>query len=364
MFYEFLHTNREQILERAREKVMGEYGGSHRDAEGLPLFFDQLVYILRNKVQQQPPSREEKGDLLTSATVRGADLHKTGVTLGMVVHSYGTICDTVTEIAAAGRFSIEPHEFNTLNVALDDAIAEAVKEHTRLGEEALHEEARLRLGTLAHELRNELSCASLATSVLKQGRVSIQSNTFKLLERSLVRLTSLVDRSVAEVRLRTEPELQMEQVGLISLLNEVEATANLEASAHVVRLRFEVAPADIDISADRQLLLSAISNLVLNGIKYSRRGGTVTTTASIADDRAVIEVHDECGGLPPGMAEELFQPFVRGAKAEDRLESGLGLGLAIVRRAIQAHGGIVRVRNDPPRGCVFRIDVPQRLDRA
>jgi signal transduction histidine kinase len=74
-------------------------------------------------------------------------------------------------------------------------------------------------------------------------------------------------------------------------------------------------------------------------------------------DRVVIEIEDECGGLPPGKAEELFQPFMQ--RAADR--SGLGLGLSISNRGVEANGGRLHVRDLPGKGCIFTIDLPREL---
>jgi len=80
---------------------------------------------------------------------------------------------------------------------------------------------------------------------------------------------------------------------------------------------------------------------MLNGIKYSRRGGTVTTTAHAEVDHIVVEVHDECGGLPPGQAEELFQPFARGDNAAANNKPGLGRG------AGRGEGATIRAGRGP-----------------
>jgi len=73
-----------------------------------------------------------------------------------------------------------------------------------------------------------------------------------------------------------------------------------------------------------------------------------------AGDRVLIDVADECGGFPPGNAQELFQPFTQ--RATDR--TGLGLGLAIARRAVKANRGKLYMRNLPGTGCIFTIDLP------
>lgn len=82
----------------------------------------------------------------------------------------------------------------------------------------------------------------------------------------------------------------------------------------------------------------------------------MTLRAYADGDHVVIDVEDECGGLPEGKAEALFQPFKQ--MSSDR--SGLGLGLWISRRAVEASGGTLRVRNNPGKGCTFTIELPRR----
>ena len=74
----------------------------------------------------------------------------------------------------------------------------------------------------------------------------------------------------------------------------------------------------------------------------------------IAEGRAVIEVEDSCGGLPPGKVEEAFAPFVR----LDNRQTGFGLGLAIAKQAVDAHGGSIRVQDLPGKGCIFVLELP------
>ena len=79
----------------------------------------------------------------------------------------------------------------------------------------------------------------------------------------------------------------------------------------------------------------------------------------IADGRVVIEVEDCCGGLPPGKVEEAFAPFVR----LDNRQTGFGLGLAIAKQAVDAHGGSIRVQDLPGKGCIFVLELPIAADR-
>ena len=97
---------------------------------------------------------------------------------------------------------------------------------------------------------------------------------------------------------------------------------------------------------------SAISFATASSIPMP--GSMVEIRGNVSSGRLVIEVEDACGGLPPGKVEEAFAPFVR---LDDR-QSGFGLGLAIAKQAVDAHGGSIRVQNLPGKGCVFVLELP------
>jgi hypothetical protein len=113
--------------------------------------------------------------------------------------------------------------------------------------------------------------------------------------------------------------------------------------------------ADLAVEGDRQILAAAVANVLQNAIKFTRPRGRVSLNAHAVDGRVLIDVEDECGGLPEGRAEEIFRPFSQlGEEA-----TGLGLGLPISRRSVEANGGTLHVRNLPGAGCVFTIDLPR-----
>ncbi len=90
----------------------------------------------------------------------------------------------------------------------------------------------------------------------------------------------------------------------------------------------------LSVDADRQMILSAVTNLLQNAFQFTNFGGHVSLTAHSAAGHLILDIEDECGGLPPGRSEELFQPFAQ--RSADR--TGLGLGLSISRRAVEANG--------------------------
>jgi signal transduction histidine kinase len=95
-------------------------------------------------------------------------------------------------------------------------------------------------------------------------------------------------------------------------------------------------------------------NLLHNAFKNTPAGGTVILRVRPQGDRLLIEIKDECGGIPESKGD-LFQPF---GERRGRDRSGLGLGLSIARQAVRAHSGDIRIRNMPGKGCVFTIDLP------
>ena len=105
------------------------------------------------------------------------------------------------------------------------------------------------------------------------------------------------------------------------------------------------------------MLSSAVGNLLQNAFKFTQRNTAVSLSAYSAADRILIEVEDHCGGLPPGAADKLYRPFMQ--SGTDR--SGLGLGLSICRRSVEANNGTLGVRDVPGSGCIFTISLPRQM---
>src|SRR4029453_3081811 len=109
------------------------------------------------------------------------------------------------------------------------------------------------------------------------------------------------------------------------------------------------------VDADRPILTAVVANLLQNAFKFTRPGTTVTLRGAATTDLVLIEVEDECGGLPDGKADDLFQPFVQ--RSADR--TGLGLGLAMCRWGAELNDGRISARNLPAHGCVFTVTLPR-----
>jgi signal transduction histidine kinase len=351
MLHEFIGLNREEIIRRCRAKATVRPSTQAQIDHGVPVFLDQLADALRLGLSSS-------AEIGRSAIQHGHDLQLRGSTVSRVVHDYGDVFQAITELAVETNTPISTEDFSTLSQCLADAISGAVTEYGReRNQSTLDEETARgseRLGFLAHELRNLINTALMAFEVLKTGNVGVIGSTGTVLHRSLMGSRALVGRSLAEVRL-TRGIQNPEQFLVSGFIEELAPAAILEANARRIGLTVLPVDAAVAIEADRQVLAAVVMNLLQNAFKFTRPRTTVTLSAGLSAERVLIEIQDECGGLPGGNVNELFRPFDQ--RSLDR--SGLGLGLAFSRWGVEANKGLIYARNLPDRGCVFTVDLPR-----
>jgi len=355
MLHEFVAIHREEIIKRCRAKVAARSVAPSSTAgtidHGVPVFLDQLMDALRLGEITSP-------EIGRSAIKHGHDLLREGFTVSQVVHDYGDVCQAITELAVELNDAISTDDFRMLNRCLDDAIAGAVTEYGRErhqfdvdGESARASE---RLGFFAHELRNLINTAVLAFDVLKTGNVGVRGSTGMVLHRSLMASAALITRSLAEVRL-TQGIQNREEFLVAGFVEEIVSASALDANVRDIRLIVPPVEHGVAIEADRQVLAAVVGNLLQNAFKFTRPRTTVTLRVGASAERVLIEVQDECGGLPGGNVNDLFRPFQQ--RSADR--TGLGLGLAFSRWGAEANDGRVSARTLPGTGCVFTVDLPR-----
>jgi signal transduction histidine kinase len=353
MLFEFITMNRDEIIARCRAKVATRSVPPPTAAEvdhGVPVFLDQLGHALRGGTSH--PS------IATSAILHAHDLVVKGFTISQVVHDYGDVCQSITELAVDLNAPISADEFRLLNRCLDDAIAAAVTQYGRERQQSTRDDdtarASERFGFFAHELRNLLNTATLAFRALKTGNVGVGGSTGAVLERSLAALGGLIGRSLEEVRL-TRGVQNLEPFLVSGFVEDIARAAALDANARGIRLVVLPVEDSVEIRADRQVLDAVLGNLLQNAFKFTRPGTVVTVRVNTSTERVLIEVEDECGGLPTPTPGDLFRPFEQ--RSADR--TGLGLGLAYCRWAAEMNQGRIYTRNLPGKGCVFTIDLPR-----
>lgn len=299
MLYDFITTHRDQIITRCRQRVATRPRSTPTQAEpdyGVPLFLDQLVNTLRS-------NGEPNLAIGTTAALHGHDLLLKGFTVSQVVHDYGDVCQTITELALETNAPIDTDDFRTLNRCLDEAIAGAVTVYGRESEQSTldgqTERGNQRMGFFVHELRNLVNTATIAFRVLQTGNVGVGGSTGAVLDRSLNSLQDLIARSLDEVRLAAGIQ-NREQTSVADFIAALRDGAILDASARGRTLT--IAPVDeaLTIEIDRKVLSAVVVNLLQNACKFSPPGSNVRLVVGANAERVLIEVRDECGGLPGG----------------------------------------------------------------
>ncbi len=373
MMYTFLANNRDDLIARCKAKVAmrpERIATKGQLKNGIPKFLDQLTRTLQ---AEQVGECEEsfrisgnstgtapaRSEMAVSASEHGAQLLTLGYTVDQVVHDYGDLCQSITELAIERDAPFGIDEFRTLNRCLDNAVADAVAEFSFAKEAVLTRrhtlDANERLGFLAHELRNALSTAVLALRALETGTVPVAGATGAVLKRSLTTLGGLIDRALGEIRFTAGGGPKHAIFSVAEFVAEAKVGADLAARAQ--GCTFVVAEVDalLGIYADRDLIMGAVSNLLHNAFKFTQPHTQVSLNAYALQERILIDVSDHCGGLPVAMDATTFAPFAQ--HSVDR--SGLGLGLAIARQSVESQGGTLSARDVPGTGCVFTIDLPR-----
>jgi hypothetical protein len=204
MLAEFVVFNRETIISRCRAKVAGRSAPLPTKAEidhGVPMFLDELIDSLSLNLPANP-------DIAETATKHGQDLLRRGFTPSQVVHDYGDICQTVTEMVIETQTSISADDFRQLNRCLDDAIAAAITEYQRSRDvsasgKVAHEGNRIRV--LGDGLRASVRAARVAFEAIHTGTVGLGGSTGLVLVRSLQATEDLNERLQAEVAAFAKP---------------------------------------------------------------------------------------------------------------------------------------------------------------
>lgn len=239
-----------------------------------------------------------------------------------------------------GELSQLAHDF--------DAMAERI--------EALVSHDRGVLQDLSHELRSPLARLHLILDLAQRSDADQAAAYFQQAEQEIGRLDRMTGEMLALSRMEGGlPGMERERMDLAEVARDGVAQVELEAAARKVQLHLAVEGA-LMVSGNAQLLERALDNLLANAIKFSPEGGSIELGVRTAEGMAELTVRDHGPGVPVEELEQLFRPFFRGSNAA-RAE-GHGLGLAIVQRVLQVHGGDIRARNAEGGGLEVRLRLP------
>ncbi|MBX9584219.1 MAG: PAS domain-containing protein [Gemmataceae bacterium] len=252
-----------------------------------------------------------------------------------------------------------------LALATDLAHRAAVAvENTRLYQ-ALRDADRRKdefLATLAHELRNPLAPIRNGLQIMrlaKGGREAVETAR-TMMERQVGQMVHLVDDLLDLSRIsRGKIELRKERVELAKVLQQAVETSRplIDASGH--DLAIDLPPQPVFVDADVTRLAQVFSNLLNNAAKYTERGGRIRLSAQHRGHEAIISVRDTGIGIPAHMLPHVFEMFTQVDRNLERSQGGLGIGLSIVKRLVEMHGGGVTARSDGPgMGSEFVVRLP------
>lgn len=344
---EFIVGHRNEVIGRWAQKVVRRLGLSATERprliNDLPGFLDELIECLR-----LPPEEWTKHE---SAQAHGRHRVETGVDIGALAEEFGMVAETVAELCGEHQVRLDARDTATLMRLIARGTAASVREYARLRDIQMARESSRHFSFVAHELRTPLHTARIAVMLLEHERGGSDAHIERL-ARAHGQLADLIDNSLVEARLQGEPTLHSEYHSTAELMRQ--ATESAQLAAWRKGIEIDASGDDVQIFVDRKLIVSALTNLVVNGVKFSREHGHVAVRCIDRPDRVLFEVHDQCGGIPDDVLPRLFQPFVQAGA--DR--SGFGLGLMIVKQAVESHGGAVRASNASEGGCCFVIELP------
>ncbi len=216
------------------------------------------------------------------------------------------------------------------------------------------------IGGVAHDLRGPVSAIQMATAMLDPNgplQGAHEEATRAILSRQTAQLERMVGDFLDAVRIHAgHLDIKLAPVNLGELLRESVEQYRPIAMDH--ELTASIPPGDVVVEGDAMRLAQVINNLLSNAVKYSPKAGPIKISLEGDRSEAVLAVADQGIGLQPGEHTQIFEPFRRtGASRE--LVPGVGLGLSIAKRIVEAHGGRITITSTPGRGSTFRVHLPR-----
>ncbi len=221
------------------------------------------------------------------------------------------------------------------------------------------------LATLAHELRNPLAPIRNGLHIMRlaPGDADAIERVRSMMERQLGQMVHLIDDLLDLSRIsRGKIDLRKERIDLAKAIHQAIETSRPSITQGDHELLIEIPPVAIHVDADLTRLAQVFSNLLNNAAKYTERGGRIRLTVQQLGNEAVVSVRDNGIGIPTHLLPQVFEMFTQVDRNLERAQGGLGVGLSIVQRLVNMHGGTVEARSDGHgRGSEFVVRIPVAL---
>jgi signal transduction histidine kinase len=218
------------------------------------------------------------------------------------------------------------------------------------------------VAAVSHEFRTPLTSLRQLAELLSSGRVTSEDRRaryYEIMERESGRLHRLVESLLDFGRMEAGAlEFNWERVTPRELVRRVVTEFEAEQGESGCQIEFTTDEAAQSVRADSEAVGRAVWNLLDNAVKYSPNRTTVRVDVSQEQGRVAIAVRDQGVGIPPGEREAIFRKFIRGTSSDGRGTKGTGIGLAMVKHIVEAHGGEVQVESVVGQGSTFTILLP------
>ncbi|MFP1823122.1 ATP-binding protein [Lonsdalea quercina] len=239
------------------------------------------------------------------------------------------------------------------DVARDfDSMVERLDVLVSAREELLHD--------VSHELRSPLARLQLAIGLARQNDSNVES-CLQRIEREAERMDKMIGELLTLSRTdnaEINQEINEEYFDLLGLVNAVVNDARYEAQIPGVEINLNAGDyEDYTLKGVSELMRRAVDNIIRNALRFSSMGEEVTVTLRKSEREWIIDVADSGPGVEKGKLSSIFDPFIRIDSPQSG--KGYGLGLAIARKAVLAHGGRIEAMNREPRGLLIRISLPR-----
>jgi two-component system CheB/CheR fusion protein len=270
-------------------------------------------------------------------------------------------------VAAKGRavYDAAGRVTGMSGVMLDVTDRKRLEEESHRTVDALRDADRLKdefLAMLAHELRNPLAPIRNALHILKKpaADAAIREQVRATAERQVGHMARLLDDLLDVSRIsRGKIQLRAEPVDLAALAARTAEVARPAVEERRHTLTVSLPPAGAWVSGDATRLEQVVTNLLTNAAKYTDPGGRIALAVEAADGQAVVRVTDTGIGIAADMLPRVFDLFVQGERRLDRTQGGVGIGLTLVKRLVEMHGGSVEARSEGPgTGSEFIVRLP------
>ncbi|MGB8648687.1 MAG: HAMP domain-containing sensor histidine kinase [Anaerolineae bacterium] len=336
-------------------------------ASGTPIKVNGQVIAISLPRQLAPPRNRAQEQFMQTtawalaiAAVGGA---LAAVLLGILLAR--TITRPVLELTDAARRMSKGNLAQTVNAGAADEVGELGRAFNQMSAELVRADQVRRQMTadIAHELRNPLTVIGGYIEAMRAGDLSATPARLNAVHYEVQHLEQIVDElrtlSLAEAGALT---LNRQPLLPVDLLNHVAARYAQEAGQKGVTVSVH-APADLPtLSLDETRMLQVLGNLVSNALRFTPKGGEVELSARLSGNRMHFEVTDSGEGIPADELERVFDRFYRADLSRHGQEGHSGLGLAIAKAFVQAHGGKVWAESRPGQGATFVIEFPEPDD--